>query len=191
MLICFIGSPCSGKTTAAAALFSELKNMGYASEFIPEVAREHIMMKRRATGDQEPSLTKMDQVDIYRKQEHKEELYRNNCPNSIIISDGSTINSYFYGLDHVLDLGQEISRYDLVFFCENIERFIRDDNRVHDAPFSRDMEMRIHTELRKVPREEGHAYPRNLWMLKGNKDKRLKEMVELFKLRILDETGKE
>jgi len=95
MLIAFVGSPCSGKTTAAAALFSELKNMGKPAEFFPEYAREYIMKKRFTEKTSE--LNEQDQLNIYDGQKGIEESYKVMSPNSITITDGSTLNSYFYG----------------------------------------------------------------------------------------------
>lgn len=177
MLICFIGSPCSGKTTAAAALFSELKNTGHAVEFIPEFAREYIMMNR-SQGKKE--LTKKDQGFIYTNQKLKEDFYKKNSPNSIIISDGSTINSYFYGLDDKLDLREELRRYDMVFFCSNITgKFELDDNRIHDKDFSKSMEIKMESSLEQAEGDmESVGF--EVFKLTGSRKARLDTMIAFF-----------
>ena len=50
MYVNFIGAPCSGKTTSAAKLFAELKEMGLEVEFVSEYARLYIAKKRIANN---------------------------------------------------------------------------------------------------------------------------------------------
>jgi len=174
MLIGFVGSPCSGKTTTAAALFSELKNVGQPVEFFPEYAREYIMRMRFSSGSR--SLSKNDQLQIYWKQKEIENMYKTMSPNSLTITDGSTLNSYFYGLQEDLILEQELSRYDLIFFCRGLKRSVSDDNRVHDIDFSKKLDISMAQKIASLPpfiSERVHT----LW---GTKEQRLQAALDFL-----------
>jgi len=174
MIIGFVGSPCSGKTTTAAALFSELKNIGQPVEFFPEYAREYIMKKRFSGGGKD--MSKNDQLQIYWKQESIENMYKVMSPNSITITDGSTLNSYFYGLDEQLTLEQELDRYDFVFFCRGLKFSVDDDNRVHDLDFSRNLDISMAERINNLPllfRKKVHP----LW---GTKEQRLQAALDFL-----------
>jgi len=178
MLIGLLGSPASGKTTLAAALFSELKNQGHAVEFFPEYAREYIMKKRYRNKTSE--LTQVDQSVIYDEQRTIEENYKLMSPNSTTITDGSTLNSYFYGLESDISLKEELGRYDIVFFCRGIGKETVDDNRVHDLDFSKQMDTRIANELFGAidGNEELKSKIHALW---GTREQRLDMAINFFK----------
>jgi nicotinamide riboside kinase len=180
MLVCFIGSPSSGKTTAAAGLFSELKNAGVSVEFIPEQAREFIMIKKKE-HPQDP-LTDDDQDVIYFQQKRKEELYARCCEKSIIVTDGSTFNSFFYMEDpSFIDLEKELQRYDLVFFCDKIEEFAEDENRVHDSKFADYM----HSRMSYILNDLAFHHNPNIIRLKGTRTQRINKAFQT----VLDRSG--
>src|SRR5690606_23636401 len=82
--------------------------------------------------------------DIQEKLERRH--LANNGEGAITITDGSTANSFFYGGSDSLE--REVARYDLLFFSRNIQsRTGKDDNRIHDLDFSREMEKKIVEEL--------------------------------------------
>ena len=178
MLIAFVGSPCSGKTTVAAALFSELKNSGKSVEFFPEYAREYIMRKRFMGGGTD--LTKNDQLQIYNEQKDTEEMYKTMSPNSVAITDGSTLNSYFYGLKDDLKFEQELQRYDVVFFCRGLGVDVIDENRVHDLEFSRKLDTEMADKLHGYLKPSFFASKRNICTLWGSKEERLSLALEFL-----------
>jgi hypothetical protein len=146
ILIGFAGSPYSGKTTTAALLFGELKKRGVQVEYLPEYARERIRELKALNLihllDDEAQITIRD-----RQAESEDKHLEHNGDGAVTITDGSTVNSFFYGGSG--DAGVEAARYDLLFFSENIEsRSAIDANRVHDVEFSRDMEKRIESTLK-------------------------------------------
>ena len=102
MLISFIGSPCSGKTTTAAMLFSKLKEGGLPVEFLGEYARLYIAERRlslRAEGVQKLTLTDQDQMNILVTQAKQEILMNQSLegiPGGVVVSDTSCLNSLLY-----------------------------------------------------------------------------------------------
>ncbi len=118
MLISFIGSPCSGKTTTAAMFFASLKDAGQLAEFVPEQARIYIAHKKQAEfqkhcdienakpekvyGGIAPwsypvTLTDQDQYEIMCQQRAADSLiYMTAGPGTTIVTDSSPINSLFY-----------------------------------------------------------------------------------------------
>jgi len=174
MLIGFVGSPCSGKTTTAAALFSELKNAGEPVEFFPEYAREYIMRMRFSNGSRD--LSKNDQLQIYWKQKEIENMYQTMSPNSLTITDGSTLNSYFYGLEEKLELEEELERYDLIFFCRGLKHTVSDDNRVHDLDFSKKLDISMAQKIVSLP----PYISKKVHTLWGTKEQRLQTAMEFL-----------
>lgn len=112
MLIGFIGAPGCGKTTTALGLAYRLKKEEFAAEFIPEAARQKIIECRVAGIDGNGGLE--GQKKIYEADNYLHTLYRDHA-NAISITDGSTVNCYFYGLQ-TLDLAEEAAKYDLSFY---------------------------------------------------------------------------
>jgi hypothetical protein len=177
MLIGFVGSPCSGKTTAAFSLSSALKNNGKPVEFFPEYAREYIMKKRYMMHN--ITLGRSDQFAIYTGQKEREMMYKLMSPNSITITDGSTLNSYFYGLQGDLKLEDELDRYDVIFFCRGLKNSEQDDNRVHDQDFSKMMDKKIAERINNYINFVAEDY-KKICVLWGNKEERLKTALEFL-----------
>jgi predicted ATPase len=94
MLVTFIGSPISGKTTTAAQVFAELKKSGMPAEFICEIARQEIATRRVERLD--TPLVNGDQLDFMFKQYQTELTMTSATPESVVISDSSALNSLFY-----------------------------------------------------------------------------------------------
>jgi nicotinamide riboside kinase len=155
MLVGFIGSPCSGKTTTAAKLFAELKDMGLPTDYIAERARVHIAQKRffqRKLGQGDTVvLTDEDQDEIF-KQQFTAEIQTND-PRSIIITDASALNTLMYMSESLRtkDLTKFLAdvivrEYDLLFVCSPVQRPDGVDlNRIHDAKASEEIHSRIET----------------------------------------------
>jgi hypothetical protein len=146
MLIDFIGSPNSGKSTIAARLFAEAKELGMAAEFLPEQARVYICGLRYQQNRQPDislQLKTEDHLSILQRQLHLENLYTSSNPYwSVLIGDGSPINSLFY-LDPEVRRSKEVQtlivehlqKKDLMIFHTMGLRadYLPDDpNRVHD-----------------------------------------------------------
>lgn len=112
MLVGFIGSPCCGKTTTAFGLCHTLKTRGHAVEFFPEYARRHIIQTRLDGGIGNGGID--GQRQIYARDCTDAAFYRAHAE-AISITDGSSANCYFYGLD-TLCLRTEIARYDILFY---------------------------------------------------------------------------
>lgn len=112
MLIGFIGSPSCGKSTTAFGLCHELKKRGYAVEFFAEHARRQIMETRIKGGIGNGGMD--GQHIIYNQDCDNAAFYRDNA-DAISITDGSSVNCYFYGLD-TLDLTAEMAKYDVLFY---------------------------------------------------------------------------
>lgn len=162
MLIGFIGSPGSGKTTVAALAFSRLKDNGIVCEFIPEQARWYIAEKRNECKRLGVPfhLNDLDQASIMQKQQKIEDTLLESCEgNSIIVSDSSSINALLYMSEHVKKLifngfsyeeaRKKFRQYDLLFLCSPLEvRFSDSDlNRVHDRAQSLEIARSINENL--------------------------------------------
>jgi hypothetical protein len=142
LLIGFLGAPCSGKTTTAARLFSDLKNLATPSEFICEQARTFIAVKRNDCQDKGVAFTldDQDQLTIARRQFFLEQTMVRACGVDVeVISDTSTLNSALYMSDPFrmsaeVDgfIRDSVTKYDLLFYCHLVPRFsCYDPNRVH------------------------------------------------------------
>lgn len=159
MLISFIGSPCSGKTTTASLVFSNLKNTGVAAEYVPEYARLYIAQKRVA-ANLKPSdklkLTDDDQINIMRQQLHYEKTMKLACGKDVsIVADSSSLGALLYmseecrASEEVKKMIQEaVSLQDLLFLVPPVQAmdYPLDPNRVHSAEESQ----AIHDSLQKV-----------------------------------------
>jgi hypothetical protein len=102
MLVSFLGSPCSGKTTTAAMLEAKLKEDGLPAERLAEYARVHIARKRvkslRENKEFSP-LTDEDQWSIFKAQAEMEDLFEESLSgvtNGMVISDTSCLNALLY-----------------------------------------------------------------------------------------------
>jgi nicotinamide riboside kinase len=146
MLIGIIGSPCSGKTTVAAKLFAELKDLGLPTDYVAEQARLFIANKRflqvKAGEGEGVALTDEDQLAIARQQ-FRHELIMSD-PRTILITDSSVLNSLLYMSENfrqseeVQSLAKAAAaRYDLLFICHPVQRPDGiDPNRIHGEDFS-------------------------------------------------------
>ena len=86
-LITIIGAPCSGKSTLATSVHTELKKMGKNSIFIGEVAADYI-------SEYGIPNTPVDQIVIFYKQLNRERMYMES--KDFIVCDSSGILNYFY-----------------------------------------------------------------------------------------------
>lgn len=161
MLVTFVGSPCSGKTTCAALIFSALKDAGVQAEFISEQARLYIA-ERRAVSTQEPmTLTDIDQILIMKKQLDIESLLLDSCrrPDVVLVSDSSPMNSLLYmstAARQELSVRNAVQKHlqhlPLTFYVNTVSPgFGVDPNRIHDMEASR----RIDLEVLDVVNKEG------------------------------------
>lgn len=137
MLINFLGSPQSGKTTTAAMLFAKLKENHMVAEFVLEQARMKIAKNRVYKGFN--SLTSEDQNEIFMEQiESESVMSRGNS--AIVVSDSSPINNLLYCPDWKKDHWRQTMVSDflsknnpLVFLCLPIDssKRLTDMNRIH------------------------------------------------------------
>lgn len=154
MLVSFVGSPLSGKTTTAAALFAKYKEDGIPCDFLAEQARLYIAKKRYSDCIQphEPvTLTDFDQCKIYERQLQAEHAMKFACgPEVIVVSDSCALNSLLYLQQETIEspnyfqsFAQAGELYDLVFLAHPIISYGSelDPNRIH----SHEERMKIHS----------------------------------------------
>jgi nicotinamide riboside kinase len=90
-IICLYGGPGSGKSTTAAGLFYELKNLGYNCEMNREYVKDWVWEGR--------DIQEGDQTYFFAKQSKKERtLIKNGL--DFIITDSPLILTHFYGLKY-------------------------------------------------------------------------------------------
>lgn len=146
MLVTFVGSPASGKTTVAATIFAELKKTGMPVEFVAERARLYIAkLKQQSPRNQHPIiLGDMDQLQIMEMQMADEMTMHLSNPKGIVVSDSSALNSLFYMTkncrEELLNDPHAIQRFNelynpattLCYYCEpTMMMNTLDPNRVH------------------------------------------------------------
>lgn len=142
MLIGFLGSPISGKTTTAARLFAELKDGGYSSEFIPEQARVLIAQRRydaSKKNEEMKTLDDWDQFTIMIRQNNMEEIFSFASSRSLVITDCTAFLAMLYMTPEfrnekkVLDMAvNSAKRFDILFRCHPVNPGeLYDPNRVH------------------------------------------------------------
>lgn len=154
MLIGFIGSPGCGKSTTAFGLCYRLKQKGFAAEFFAEYARYQIMQNRvngiAGNGGDE------GQAKIYGQDSANALFYRDHA-DSITITDGSTLNCYFYGLES-LDFEAESRKYDLLFYVPvtDVPLTVNDPNRVENKQQILAMAERWETTIRPLVNRFDH-----------------------------------
>jgi len=131
MLIGFVGAPSCGKSTVAFGLCYTLKQKDYAIEFYAEYARQQIMQVRAQGSTGNGGLS--GQRVIYTKDSENALFYRSHT-DALIVTDGSTLNCYFYGIDD-LDFKAEATKYDLLFYIPMTELpvIVHDENRMQNG----------------------------------------------------------
>jgi hypothetical protein len=148
MLIAFVGTPCSGKTTTAARVFADLKDAGYPAEFLPETARLYIAERRMVKCDSTP-LADCDQDIIFTRQSEMEELLYLSSPESIIVADSAAVNALLYMTEArrasamltASEARMAAARYTLVFRCHPVQAgTMYDPNRVHSFAESQELD---------------------------------------------------
>lgn len=105
LIINLIGGPGSGKSTTAAGLFHQLKQMGIDCEMALEFAKDKVW--------EESLMTLNDQIYIFGKQYHK--LWRLNNKVDVIITDSPLLVSLYYN--------KEESKYFNDFVVEQYNKF--------------------------------------------------------------------
>lgn len=183
MLIGFIGSPGSGKTTIATSMFTNFKKSNIPAELIVEQARVYISefkYNNKLTLKDKVVLSDDDQVNIAVKQRQMESYFKYACPDdTLIVSDSSMLNAFLYMTPNVKDKMESVfysalKLYDLLFFCNPIENNYElgfDANRIHDN----DTIKSIHFEsLKLVEKIQSYGF-HDIIHLTGELDYRVKE----------------
>lgn len=153
MVISFLGSPVSGKTTTAALVFSKLKEAGLPVEFLPEQARLYIAEERYRRG-LKPSdrleLTDDDQLEIMRRQISIERLYRKVCGSGVtVVTDSCPLNSFLYMSENAREenreeLFQSLGYSDVLFYSPPVwAPKTLDPNRIHSQEEALTIDSRI------------------------------------------------
>lgn len=164
MIVNFVGSPCSGKTTTAAQIFALLKEEGLGVEFVAERARLHIAKERYARGlkPSEPiTLCSHDQFDIMINQFTDERVLQQVCgPDMTVLSDSSCLNALLYmgddykaSNDSTIQMVLESVRQlvSVIYYCLPVPRkfALLDPNRIHDEGESLAIDAKIPAMLEK------------------------------------------
>lgn len=159
MLIAFLGSPGSGKTTIAARLFADLKDSGLPAEFLPEVARRYIVKARFENPSEPVILQDSDQLSIFKEQFAWENIYvKSTGKDSLVVTDASCLNTLLYfseefdfaGVNKAVE--RACRHYDLVFLCEPLpDTADADPNRLHDHRESLEIHEKLETLIRTAP----------------------------------------
>lgn len=154
MLINFLGSPCSGKTTTCARVFADLKDNGYPAEFVTEAARRFI-----ASRPHPVELTPNDQVDIMMQQWESERIMSQQP--SLVVCDSSILNGLLYMPEEVRESESVKAavrwanlNYSVVFLCQTLPTTnTLDPNRVHSLAESQKLEAEFPAILAKYAPE--------------------------------------
>lgn len=144
MMIGFVGSPCSGKSSIAVKLYSSLKEIGLKTELVVEQARQYIAQQRfnnKLLPQEVVSLTDEDQINIYSRQFQMEQMMSYSCGmETLVISDSSCFNTALYTQENFLSTADRpffknlTGHYDLIFYCHPIDLRVlpEDPNRIHN-----------------------------------------------------------
>jgi nicotinamide riboside kinase len=138
-LITIIGAPCSGKSTLATDVHTELKKLGKNSIFISEVATDFI-------AEYGIPNKPVDQLTIFYKQSNRESMFIGS--KEYIICDSSGILNYFYfrrlfstplsqkdiaTINHLQkEILKSISKWTHIFYVPPIETNSKDGIRYQD-----------------------------------------------------------
>lgn len=146
MLVNFVGAPCSGKTTIAAGVFSELKKREKNVEFVTERAREYIARKWYLHRD--AKLDDQDQYEIMLEQA-KAQRYMNRM-DTAVICDSDPLLSMLYMTPEfrkalsVVFLADDVARsMGLLFYCPMLNSYKMEGNRIHDLSFATSIDNQI------------------------------------------------
>ena len=139
-LISIIGPPCSGKSTLASEVHTELKKRGVNSIFVGESATEFIAEYGVPSSPQ-------DQMVIYYKQLNKERMFLDS--KDYIICDSSSLLNYFYfrglfpeqlsnkdiaTINHIQkEILKNLSLWSNIFFVPPFETNTNDGIRFHNV----------------------------------------------------------
>lgn len=133
-LIMIVGPPCSGKSTLASEVHTELKKKNKNSIFVSEVATDYI-------AEYGVPNTPMDQMVIFYKQLNKEKMFMKT--KDYIVCDSSSVLNYFYfrqlfdsnlshkdiaSINHVQkEILKHISKIDHIFYIPSLSNeFVED-----------------------------------------------------------------
>lgn len=179
MLINFVGSPCSGKTSIASRVFEKLKSTDAPTDWICEQARLYIVQKRyqeKIPYSKQPVLTSEDQIKILQKQVGLEGMFVSTTgPGVVLVSDGSPLNTLLY-LPEEIQKSEEVQKLIAIwisfkpvifwtrFFAKS---FPPDQNRIHDTNFARD------ADENKIPKLLEQFPELNVTQLTGSFQERL------------------
>ena len=143
MLVNFIGSPCSGKTTIAAGVFAELKNRGVDVDFVTERAREYIARKRYMEGP-DFKLVDSDQHQIFAEQDNVQRYMAN--AGNLVVCDSDPLLTLLY-LEKMnyfsWKIEKVVSRMGLLVYCLPLEEYSKEENRIHDREFALSIDRKI------------------------------------------------
>lgn len=153
-VIGFLGCPCSGKTTTAAALFLELKSRFLCPvEYISEYARFYISEKKLYYGQQNIILDDKDQVTILQKQwTHESSFTKSQNEEAYIVVDGSYLNSllylsdketFKYWINQIKEFDRFTPFYTKLFICRPVVFGKEDPNRIHTKEQSYQIDQRV------------------------------------------------
>lgn len=110
-----MGSPGSGKTTAAAGVFYQCKRHGIQTELVQEFVREEINRGWIMTSVAE-------QLRLQMKQREREDIIPSDI--EVMITDSPTLLQYVYGLRFSNNVKEDLLNLSILY-----EEYLRDSNR--------------------------------------------------------------
>jgi nicotinamide riboside kinase len=139
-LISIMGPPCSGKSTLASEVHTELKKRGLNSIFVSESATDYI-------AEYGIPSTPQDQMIIFYKQLNREKMFLDS--KDYIICDSSSLLNYFYfrglfpqdlsnkdiaSINHIQkEILKNLSLWDNIFFVPPMKVDSKDGIRFHQG----------------------------------------------------------
>lgn len=149
MLVSFLGSPISGKTTVAAQVFADLKKSGQPNvEFVVEQARVFIAQLKVKYPNSNIILSDDDQREIFLRQRELElTMTQAAGPEGIVISDSCALNALWYMSEGARQwVYREQSdlliwyKQQLLFKCQPIPTPTSDQLRLHSVQASKNID---------------------------------------------------
>lgn len=138
-LISIMGPPCSGKSTLASDVHTQLKKRGFNSVFVGEAATDFI-------AEWGVPSTPQDQMVIYYKQLNREKMFLDS--KDFVICDSSSLLNYFYfrglfpkyltnkdiaAINHIQkEILKNLSMWNEIFFVPPIDTESEDGIRFHN-----------------------------------------------------------